>query len=113
MNQLKAMLVGSPKEHVIAIDKLEVDAAGHLQARIARHAQPLIGLAHVDPLVGQRSKCRQRTMRRPVIDKDDLPLAGRQRQTANAFDALAQQIRRQIVAGDDKTDQRPIGLFRL
>ena len=63
-------------------------------------------LTHVDDLVAISHQIVDRTEVRAVIHQDDLTLTGTQRECQHAVDALAQQIHRQVVIGDDKAHQR-------
>ena len=105
-DQVDAVFVGSLYEEVVAIDKLQVFASGHLDARVPGFAETFVLLTHVDDVPAVCQQVVHRTCLRAVIDDDDLAFYGAQGEGHDTVDTLAQHLDRQVVVGQDKTDQR-------
>ena len=102
--EAEAVSVRDRKQAIVAIDKLQVLGRGGLDACVAGFAQTLMELADIDDAAAILHKGVDRANVRPIIDHDDLAFGGCHSKGKDAVDALAEQMDRQIITGDNEAD---------
>ena len=90
--QAEAVGVGVGFQHVVAIYELHVLPAAHVQTRVSRATQSLIGLTDVENLVLIAIEMVEQADFRAVVNHNHFALAWLERQGENAFNTWHEQF---------------------
>ena len=105
-NDVETVFVAVPDEHVVAVYKLYILSAAETDARVAGLTESFVGLSDVDDVVYVEVQLRQWRLLGTVVNEDDFSFGGTQRERQNAVKTHAQQVDRQVIAGDDEAHER-------
>ena len=105
-HQIQAMFIGRLQQIVVAINKLQILSLRHADATITCHAQPLVGLLHINQLIAKVEKHIDGRLATSIINHYQLTVIAAQREFKNAFNTCTQLPRVGVASGNDETHQR-------